>query len=419
MDKIAIYHNLTSGGSKRELYEFTKRFNRNGNTVHLYGHNIEKTSYLDLTDWVAETYLFPFNLINKILFTLPFLKPIINLIIDLLNILKIDNVSKSMAREIDKNNYEFVFIHHNKDYVQSPFLLRYLKTKTVYFCNEPQRKFYDQGLITMVDRTKIYNEKRIIILYSKLTNLISNPCKSYLNRIIKKYDMQNINYCDIVLANSYYSREKILSAYGVDSKVVYLGGDFFKTNRNVQKRGSHTIQSKVISVGAINPLKGYEFLIKALCFVKKELRPILVIIGNSTDRVYLKKIREFALVQNVNIEIHENITDKELIMHLQQAKIFLYAPYLEPLGLAPLEAMSFGVPVIAIKEGGPREYVINEHNGLSVDRDPKLFGNAISNLFINETLYNKLSKNAMRDIEKFWNWNMAFDRLCYAIEEVY
>jgi len=75
--------------------------------------------------------------------------------------------------------------------------------------------------------------------------------------------------------------------------------------------------------------------------------------------------------------------------------------------------------VIAVKEGGPREYVINEHNGLSVDRDPKLFGNAISNLFINETLYNKLSKNAMRDIEKFWNWNMAFDRLCYAIEEVY
>ena len=133
MDKIAIYHNLTSGGSKRELYEFTKRFNRNGNTVHLYGHNIEKTSYLDLTDWVAETYLFPFNLINKILFTLPFLKSIINLIIDLLNILEIDNVSKSMAREIDKNNYDFVFVHHNKDYVQSPFILKYLKTKTYYF----------------------------------------------------------------------------------------------------------------------------------------------------------------------------------------------------------------------------------------------------------------------------------------------
>ena len=419
MKKVAIYHNLGSGGSKRELYEFTRQFSNVDITLHLYSHDKNTELFLDLTNIVDKVFFYRLPKIEKITFTLPFIKPILNLVIDLINIRRLMNISKKMGHDIDNRSYEFVFIHHNKDYVQSPFLLRYLKTKTVYFCNEPQRKFYDQGLFTMVDRTKIYNEKRIIVLYSKLIDLISTPCKSYLNRIIKKYDMQNINYCDIVLANSYYSREKILSAYGVDSKVVYLGGDFFKTNRNVQKRGSHTIQSKVISVGAINPLKGYEFLIKALCFVKKELRPILVIIGNSTDRVYLKKIREFALVQNVNIEIHENITDKELIMHLQQAKIFLYAPYLEPLGLAPLEAMSFGVPVIAVKEGGPREYVINEHNGLSVDRDPKLFGNAISNLFINETLYNKLSKNAMRDIEKFWNWNMAFDRLCYAIEEVY
>ena len=45
--------------------------------------------------------------------------------------------------------------------------------------------------------------------------------------------------------------------------------------------------------------------------------------------------------------------------------IFAYASFLEPLGLAPLEAMSFGLPVVAIKEGGLRETVIDGYNGLS------------------------------------------------------
>ena len=151
MQKICIYHNLTSGGSKRELFEFTKRFKQNNYIIHLYCHIEEKETYLDLTELVNDTYVFPINIISRITFTLPFLRSILNYVIDLKNIKKLNSVSKSMAYKIDKENYDFVFVHHNKDYVQSPFILKYLKTKTIYFCAEPFRRFYEKEILSEIE----------------------------------------------------------------------------------------------------------------------------------------------------------------------------------------------------------------------------------------------------------------------------
>ena len=93
----------------------------------------------------------------------------------------IKKVSKSMASKIDKNNYDFVFVHHNKDYVQSPFILKYLKTRTVYFCAEPMRVFYDASMFRAL---KINLERRtnaILRIYTFLTDLVDRPCKKILS----------------------------------------------------------------------------------------------------------------------------------------------------------------------------------------------------------------------------------------------
>ena len=397
---------MTSGGSKRELYEFTKRFKKSGYTIHLYGHNEEKNSYLDLTDFIAETYLYPFDLINKISFTLPFLKSIINLIIDLLNIQKIDNVSKSMARQIDINSYDFVFVHHNKDYVQSPFILKYLKTKAFYFCAEPFRKYYETGIF---DESITKNKNGLIMnLYTKITDLVDKPCKSLINKKIKKYDKENIQYSNIVLTNSYFSRENILAAYGINAKVVHLGGDTFNPNLETS---SNNKDNSVISVGAINALKGYEFIIESLGTITENERPMLIIVGNATSKVYLSQIQTLADKLKVSLSIHENISDDNLSLLIQKSTLFVYAPFLEPLGLGPLEAMSFGLPVVAVKEGGPREAIVHGKNGYLVDRDPIQFGKKTVSILKDQLLREKLSIGAKESIKSYWNWDMAFERL--------
>jgi glycosyltransferase involved in cell wall biosynthesis len=372
----------------------------------LYGHNIEKNSYLDVTDCVEETYLFPFDLINKVSFTLPFLKSIINLIIDLLNILKIDNVSKTMAREIDKNNYDFVFVHHNKDYVQSPFILKYIKTKSFYFCAEPFRKFYEKGIFN--EKQNNSSNRSILGIYTTLTNIIDKPCENYINKKIKAYDHENIINCDFVLTNSFFSRENILAAYGVNAKVIHLGGDTFIAQTKISsiERGN-----AVISVGAINGLKGYEFIVQALGTINEDERPMLIIVGNATSKVYLSKIQALANKLNVSLSIHENISDEDLSLLIQKSTLFVYAPFLEPLGLSPLEAMSFGLPVVAVKEGGLRETIVHGKNGYLVNRDPIQFGEKIVSILKDQFLREKLSIGAKESIQSYWNWDLAYKRL--------
>ena len=133
--------------------------------MHLYANTIEESQYLDLTPYVDNVHLYHFKKIKYISFTFPFLKSLINLFISFINIIKLINLSKKMAKDIDDKNFNYSFIHQNKDYVQSPFLLKYLKTQSIFFCAEPMRILYDKGLFRKL-RQKDIDKK----LYYRITN---------------------------------------------------------------------------------------------------------------------------------------------------------------------------------------------------------------------------------------------------------
>ena len=57
----------------------------------------------------------------------------------------------------------------------------------------------------------------------------------------------------------------------------------------------------------------------------------------------------------------------ELKKYLSCAKGYLF-PSMEPFGIAPVEALAAGCPVIAFKEGGAKDYVFDKKNGILFEK---------------------------------------------------
>ena len=83
----------------------------------------------------------------------------------------------------------------------------------------------------------------------------------------------------------------------------------------------------------------------------------LVVIGNGPEHKKLKKLA------GKSVTFLRNVTDAELPHYLQSAEAFLF-PGIEDFGIAPVEAMASGTPVIAYRGGGALDYVIDGKTGV-------------------------------------------------------
>ncbi len=97
-----------------------------------------------------------------------------------------------------------------------------------------------------------------------------------------------------------------------------------------------------------------------------------------------------------------DVSDAELIEVLNHAMAMLYAPRLEPFGLAPLEANACGVPVIVVAEGGVRETIVDHVNGFLVENSAEAMAAAIRRLSADTLLARQLGANGRLAVENKW-----------------
>lgn len=399
--KIALYHNLTSGGSKREAYEFSRRMVKD-HTLHVYSPSTADENFLPLHQIAHQTFTFPLTLSKPLTLRLPALRKYLDLINLFRDMHKLQTLAKQVARQMHSQGYDFVFLHHDK-LIQSPYLPAYLHIPTFYYCNEPMRQFYDPPII----QTKRLPRRKIS---DQIQQAWYKPAKNIADSVIKKQDWQNAQKATHLLANSYFSAESIWRAYHRPSQVVYLGVDTEKFRPLNLPR-----QNYLLSVGAISPMKSYDFLIESVAHLPESGRPPLVILGNTVSQSEANYLRSLAQTKGVELRIHENVTEDELVRFYNEAAAFIYAPMLEPFGLTPLEAMACGTPVIAIKEGGPRESVLDGQTGLLAERDPEAFAHAIAKVLNDKTLAHQLGEHGHQQVLDFWTWEHAYQRLMKAV----
>ena len=108
-----------------------------------------------------------------------------------------------------------------------------------------------------------------------------------------------------------------------------------------------------MTVARLPLTKHIDILIKASNKHKFNLK----IVGDGRDKKYLESIA------GEKVEFLGEVSDKKLSQVYAQAKAFLFSAVDEEFGIALVEAMGYGLPVIAYSSGGVKETVNDNKNG--------------------------------------------------------
>ena len=332
--RIAIYHNLPSGGGKRALYEMTRRLAQRHEIVV---HTLSTADHVfcDLRPHCQRHVVWPFR-------PLPLARrPLgrLNQGIRAADLLRLRSLQRKIAARIDAEGHDAVFVH-NCQYGQSPSLLSFLHTPSVYYCQEPPRRIYEPP----IDRPYSRHSRA-----QKAGNLV-DPLPGLYRKTLASLDRRNVRAATTVLVNSAYSRESLYRTYGIYAQVCYLGVDTERFHPLSLPK-----EDFVLSVGALHPSKGFDFLIRSLALLDEPNRPCLVLVSNFTNEPEEQYLAQLAKQLHVPVAFHRRISDEKLLAFYNQARATVYAPVMEPFGFVPIEAMACGTPVIGVREGGVRE----------------------------------------------------------------
>lgn len=128
---------------------------------------------------------------------------------------------------------------------------------------------------------------------------------------------------------------------------------------------------------------------------KKELDIGFLLVGSGRDELLLKK--ESKDLDNVYfIGQVENIGD-----YLKAFDIFIFPSRHEGLGSILLDALEFGIPIIATKVGGIPEIINDGENGIIINDDKVSFLDALYSLYLNGNLRTEISMNNKRKARSF------------------
>ena len=177
-------------------------------------------------------------------------------------------------------------------------------------------------------------------------------------------------YMDCQISVSSALKDNIKRNIGIDTIVVnnMIGSEF---QYKPKSKGSQRVN--FVTTGNLLHVKGFDNLINA--FSKLDLPPnswTLNIIGGGQEQVNLQKLIDRVGLSN-NIHLCGRQNREGVIEMLHNSDVYVMSSRSETFGVAAIEALACGLPVIATDCGGARDFITKD-NGIicAVDDIPKL-----------------------------------------------
>lgn len=303
------------------------------------------------------------------------------------------------------------------------YYFNYLDVKKVYLKENPDviNVHYASGYGTLARIAKLPK----IVLSVWGSDVYDFPYKSKLNSVIVKKNLNNafqIASTSNAMANQVKrlitpTREITVTPFGVDTKLF--------SPREKEKR-------EEIKIGIVKRLKkkyGIEYLILSYSLLIKKLKKLeknelseniyLDIYGDGEEKENLQKIINDNGLKN-RVRLKGVIENKYVPEILKDLDIFALSSVLnsESFGVAAVEAMSVGIPVVATDVDGFKEVVDNEITGFIVSKkNVEEMSDKLLELVLNEQLRLEMGAKSREKVLEQYNFSSNVDTMISLYEK--
>lgn len=251
--------------------------------------------------------------------------------------------------------------------------------------------------------------RRIPVVYTYHTRLehyahyVPLPGLIFRNLISHYLVKRFANKCSGVVVPT-YSAEEYLRIIGVKTPILVqpTGIEFQRFQKldnqklaELKERFGLADKQVLISVSRLGTEKNIDFMLEALVRVKaRSLRPFkLLMIGDGPERERLKrKIRQLDLHNEVMLV--GPVPPEEIAAYYQLGDLFVFASKSETQGMVILEAMSAGLPVVAVRSSGVDDVIKHQVNGYKTPGRRREWSTAVRELLEDDALRARMSGEA-------------------------
>ena len=232
---------------------------------------------------------------------------------------------------------------------------------------------------------------------SKINWLLFYPIEKYLSRYTEV--LITINQEDYLLAKNNFKANNIfyMPGVGIDLKRF----DFNLKSKTNDIRQSLRIPEKsfvLLSIGELNKNKNHEVIIKALASLKN---PDIhyIVCGEGILYDYLIKLSRKLGVEK---QLHLLGYRSDIVEICNTADVFAFPSLREGLGMAALEGMASGLPLITSNVHGIVDYSVDGKSGFTCNPyDENCFAKSIIKLKNNSKLRSKMSNYNKENVKKY------------------
>lgn len=231
-------------------------------------------------------------------------------------------------------------------------------------------------LITTTRHYAYWNRRKSLARWMERRTATFNSNSIAISESVKKY---------MTVKEKYRSENIVLLHNAVDLSM------FNSTNRV----GSSGMTNGFVigSIGRLHPSKGYETLLRSIPCVKQRFPGVkLIIVGTGREKDNLERLSAQLGVSS-EVDFLGAKRPSEIPRLLKTLDLFVLASNWEGFGLAAVEAMASGLPVVATDVGGLSEIVEDGRTGFLVPPgEPRMLAEKVVHLLQNPDLRRQMGK---------------------------